>query len=197
LFNSFGVNIAVVTNDEKLVLVKRGEDVLKPNVFNSTVNEGLSRDLDKELNRTVSVYNVGIRGLWEEMGVGADEIEDYKLTSVGFDIRECQYGALGYARLRVTLDDLQKRLVLSKDASFEIGSFETTNETGEKAVHFAIHGIQNSPRALAAFLERKEITITSAGLVCYLLSFLSTGYDIDDLEKAFREPHWRDNSFIV
>jgi len=197
LFNSFGVNVAVVTTDQKLVLVKRGKDVYRPDIFNSSVNEGLSRDLDLESNRTVSIHNVGVRGLWEEIGIEETDIEDYKLTSVGFDKQEYQYGALGYARLNITFDDLRARLPISKDASLEIGSFQISTETGETETRYCVYGIPNSPRDFAAFLESERVTITCSGLVCYLLSFLCNGFSLHDLEKSFREPHWHDNSFIV
>lgn len=194
LFHSFGVNIAVVTSDNQLVMIRRSKNVaVLPGVFNSSVNEGLSRGLDLELDRSVSIQNVGLRGLHEELRVEADEVVEYKLTSIGFSRKWCQYGALGYARLSITFETLTKRLAISKDATFEIDSVQTEGKT-----IYAIYGIENSPRAFAAFLEKNNANITSWGLCCYLLSFLSTGpFTFGDLEKCFREAHWKDTSFVA
>ncbi|MGH9874564.1 MAG: hypothetical protein ACRD9S_19075 [Pyrinomonadaceae bacterium] len=196
LFNSFGINIAVTTSDDRLVIVKRGANVFRPEVFNSSVNEGLSRGLDQEASRSLSIYNVGLRGLLEELGVEAVDVKEYKLTSVGFDRKWCQYGALGYARLNVPFSELRQRLCISKDASFEIGFLQMRGD-GDSKVQYSVYGIPNSPAAFSRFLEDQQVTITSSGLVCYLLSFLSNGYALRDLAKSFREPQWKTRSFIV
>jgi len=192
LFHSFGVNLAVITSDERLIVVQRSESVdILPDVLNSSVDEGLSRDLDVAPDRSVSVKNVGRRGLREELGLDADTIQEYRLTSVGYSRHWCQYGALGHVILEIPWRDVAKALCFSKDASFEIGRADDVGEGTVKAAKYSVFAVPNSPGEFARFLREHGKPMTSWALTCFLTSFLATGWTARQVETAFSSRRWR------
>ncbi|MGW0467991.1 hypothetical protein ACWDX6_22425 [Streptomyces sp. NPDC003027] len=108
---SFGVNIAVVTSDHLLVVSRRSDRVrMAPGVWNSSVNEGLSRHIDSAGRNAPDLYAVARRGMREEMSL---EPHEYTLSLLAFvlDVDKRHWSAHFYARLGdMTGDQLQSRL---------------------------------------------------------------------------------------
>jgi len=192
LYNSLGVNLAVITKDQKLVIVKRGKSVdVLPGIFSSSMNEGISRDLDQETNRGIDIHHLAYRGLKEELGIDKGDIRELCLSSMGFSRKWCQHGILGHALLNIKFDELKKLLPVSKDACFEIES----NPVRSNESLFMIFGVPFRPQAFAEFLKQ-GIPFTSWGLCCFILSFLATDFTHSDLDHAFSDDCWKDTSFI-
>ncbi|MFE9722065.1 hypothetical protein ACFYQ5_00270 [Streptomyces sp. NPDC005794] len=108
---SFGVNIAVVTADDMLVVSRRSDRVrMAPGVWNSSVNEGLSRHIDSSGRSAPDLYAVGRRGMREELSI---EPHEYSLELLAFvlDTDKRHWSAHFYARLKdMSRDGLQTRM---------------------------------------------------------------------------------------
>lgn len=107
---SFAVNVAVVTADDMLVVSQRSDRVrMAPGVWNSSVNEGLSRHIDSSGRNAPDLYAVARRGTREELSL---EPHEYSLTLLAFvlDVERRHWSAHFYARLTdLTREGLQAR----------------------------------------------------------------------------------------
>ncbi|GAA3290651.1 hypothetical protein GCM10020295_05590 [Streptomyces cinereospinus] len=66
----FGVNIAVATADQPLVVSHRADEVRSgPGPWGSSVNEGLSRHTDSAGRNAPDLYDVARRGMREELSL--------------------------------------------------------------------------------------------------------------------------------
>jgi hypothetical protein len=95
---SLGVNIAVVTADDMLVVTQRSDRVrMAPGVWNSSVNEGLSRHIDSSGRNAPDLHAVARRGMREELSLEAHE---YTLTLLAFvlDVDRRAWSGHFYAR---------------------------------------------------------------------------------------------------
>lgn len=108
---SFAVNIAVVTADDMLVVSRRSDRVrMAPGVWNSSVNEGMSRHIDSSGRSAPDLYAVARRGMREELSI---EPHEYSLELLAFvlDIDKRHWSAHFYARLKdLTREGLQTRM---------------------------------------------------------------------------------------
>jgi hypothetical protein len=108
---SFAVNIAVVTADDMLVVSQRSGRVrMAPNVWNSSVNEGMSRHIDSSGRSAPDLYAVARRGMREELSI---EPLEYSLELLAFvlDVEKRHWSAHFYAKLKeLTREDLQARM---------------------------------------------------------------------------------------
>ncbi|MEU9113453.1 hypothetical protein AB0D04_17135 [Streptomyces sp. NPDC048483] len=108
---SFAVNVAVVTADDMLVVTRRSDRVrMAPGVWNSSVNEGLSRHIDSSGRNAPDLYAVARRGMREELSL---EPHESQLTLLAFvlDVERRHWSAHFYARLtELTRDGLQARM---------------------------------------------------------------------------------------
>ena len=108
---SFAVNIAVVTADDMLVVSQRSNRVrMAPGVWNSSVNEGMSRHIDSSGRSAPDLYAVARRGMWEELSI---EPHEYALELLAFvlDVEKRHWSAHFYARLKdLTCEGLQARM---------------------------------------------------------------------------------------
>ena len=198
LFHSFGVNLAVITKDERVIVVKRGQNVdMLPSVLNSSVDEGLSRDLDRDLDRSVSIRGACLRGLWEELGVEESGVEDLQLTSVGYSRSWCQYGALGHARLNVPFKEVAASMCSAKDASFEIGKTDADIESisGPK---YSVYAVRFTPHDFATFVQERRGPFTSWGLSCFVTALLACDdWNKSEVRQAFSGSRWTNLEGIV
>ena len=97
--SSFGTNAAVLTADNFFIFAKRSAQVgSRPNVWSSSANEALSRDLDNRGRSVPNLYDVMRRGIKEELAI--DE-EEYKLEMliVQIEMETHQWGASWLAKL--------------------------------------------------------------------------------------------------
>lgn len=108
--NSFGVNLAVVTSDSYIVLTRRSGTVgSRPGAYNVSVNEGLSRLLDRsDRSDAPDVYRCAIRGAAEELGIELKR-SDISLLSFGVDKQYCQWGLLGMAKANRRAEEILRR----------------------------------------------------------------------------------------
>ncbi|MFC9329152.1 toll/interleukin-1 receptor domain-containing protein [Kitasatospora sp. NPDC057015] len=107
---SFGINVAVVTSDNHLVVSRRSGRVGSlPGLWSSSANEALSRDLDSQGRTPPDLFRVARRGLEEELSIQQHECS-MELMFFGIDVQLQQWGAGFLARLRtVTAAQLQER----------------------------------------------------------------------------------------
>ncbi|MCA1606356.1 MAG: hypothetical protein LC775_12990 [Acidobacteria bacterium] len=107
---SFGVNVAVITKDDRLVITLRSEDLGSGrNQWNSSANEGLSREIDSSGRSEPNLFRVAERGLREELAL---EYGEYDIALLGFavDTERHQWAALFSAELRsLTAPELRER----------------------------------------------------------------------------------------
>ncbi|MGR6971509.1 hypothetical protein ACU639_18310 [Streptomyces cynarae] len=108
---SFAVNVAVVTVDDMLVISQRSDRVrMAPGVWNSSVNEGLSRHIDSSGRSAPDLYAVARRGMREELSL---EPHEYSLDLLAFvlDVDRRHWSGHFYARLKeLRSEDLQARM---------------------------------------------------------------------------------------
>ncbi|MFI8188424.1 hypothetical protein ACIF8T_06430 [Streptomyces sp. NPDC085946] len=109
---SFAVNIAVVTADDMLVVSRRSDRVrMAPGVWNSSVNEGLSRHIDSSGRRGApDLHAVARRGMREELSL---EPHEYTLDLLAFvlDTDRRHWSGHFFARLgTLSSRDLQERM---------------------------------------------------------------------------------------
>ncbi|MFE7273278.1 hypothetical protein [Streptomyces sp. NPDC057623] len=108
---SFAVNIAVVTADDMLVVSQRSDRVrMAPGVWNSSVNEGMSRHIDSSGRSAPDLHAVARRGMREELAL---EPHEYKLELLAFvlDVDKRHWSAHFFARLKeLRSQDLQERI---------------------------------------------------------------------------------------
>ncbi|MFK0252189.1 hypothetical protein [Streptomyces sp. NPDC090445] len=108
---SFGVNVAVVTADHLLAVTRRADSVRTgTGLWNSSVNEGLSRHLDSAGRNAPDLHEVARRGMREELSL---EPHEYTLSLLAFvlDVERRQWSAHFHARLgELTGAGLQERM---------------------------------------------------------------------------------------
>jgi isopentenyldiphosphate isomerase len=108
---SFAVNVAVVTTDDMLVVSQRSNRVrMAPGVWNSSVNEGLSRHIDSSGRSAPNLHAVARRGMREELSL---EPHEYSLDLLAFvlDIDKRHWSGHFYARLKdLSATGLQTRM---------------------------------------------------------------------------------------
>ncbi|MFI5567933.1 hypothetical protein ACIA6T_11345 [Streptomyces sp. NPDC051740] len=95
-----GVNAAVVTADDMLVVTRRGDRVrTAPGVWNSSVNEGLSRHIDSSGRNASDLHAVTRRGMREGLSL---EFHAYSLDLLALvlDVDGRGWGAHFHARLK-------------------------------------------------------------------------------------------------
>ncbi|GGY25672.1 hypothetical protein [Streptomyces omiyaensis] len=107
---SFGVNVAVVTSDDLLVINRRGDGVrTAPGLWNSSVNEGLARPTDSAGRHAPDLHAVARRGMREELSL---EPHEFTLSLLAFvlDVDARMWSAHFYARLTgMTGEELRAR----------------------------------------------------------------------------------------
>jgi hypothetical protein len=105
------VNVAVVTTDGLLVGSQRSDRVrMAPGVWNSSVDEGMSRHIDSSGRNAPDVHAVARRGVREELSL---EPHEYALELLAFalDVDKRHWSAHFCARLKdLTREGLQARM---------------------------------------------------------------------------------------
>lgn len=109
--HSFSTLLTLVTADGYTILVQRGKSLgCRPNTFDVSVAEGLSRSLDRSAtSQAPDIYRCAIRGLAEELGlhVPADfSASDILLLSFAVDTEYCMWGVFGMVKLQKRIDEV-------------------------------------------------------------------------------------------
>jgi hypothetical protein len=123
--SSFGLNIAVVTADQWLVVSRRSTRVgVGKDVWNSSANEGLQRALDSPDGRPPNLFRAAERGLEEELRLRSDQ---YGLDLLAFAVvtSNSQWCSLFLARLRsMTRRQFEENLGRGVQDAWEHQGFE-------------------------------------------------------------------------
>ena len=193
MFAAIPINLAVVTHDKKLVVVRRSENVAEgPGLFNSSVDESILLTEDVNRDGLIDYEMAARRGLYEELGIRSDQVEHVRFTAIGYARRVHQYTAIGHAMLKITYEKLTEQLEVARDASFEVAR----NDDGGLEVYCVDH----TPGGFSAFLTTHlspEKQITSFGLACFLISLRARGWPWQDIEQAFRGRFFKEGKFIA
>lgn len=121
LSNSFGVNILVICEDNKIILVLRNLTEVKKGkgVFNLSIDEGMSKPSDEEIPGVPSVFKCAERGLHEELGLIVPS-EDIKFFSFGVDPLRHEYGILGTVESDLTSNEVVNHFKTRARDRFEV-----------------------------------------------------------------------------
>lgn len=149
LSTAFGINVALVTSDLKVIVIRRGSRVgSMPRAYGTSINEGLNV---ADMTPTgVDVYACGRRGALEELGFDLPK-QAIHFFSLGVDTALAQWGLLGIARTgQVTYNDIVSGRARGAKDKFE----------GDE-----IFSIEFTPQAVAAFVH-EHAPWTPGGLAC-------------------------------
>ncbi|MEU8362666.1 hypothetical protein AB0C27_42280 [Nonomuraea sp. NPDC048882] len=133
--SSFGINVAAITADDQIIFSKRSGQVgTQPNVWNSSANEGLSRNLDSTGTESPDLYKVAERGLKEELGI-ADGDCNLQLLGITLDVRLHHWGCIFSGRLKYTAEEwLEKTSQGAAKDRYEHHSHELVEFTPESVL---------------------------------------------------------------
>jgi hypothetical protein len=139
---SFAVNIAVVTADDMLVVSQRSDRVrMAPGVWNSSVNEGLSRHIDSSGRNAPDLHAVARRGMREELSL---EPHEYSLELLAFVLDTGKRHWSGHFHARLTelrCSDLQARM---------------SRGVADRWEHQTIEYVPFRPAAVAKYMLRED-----------------------------------------
>ena len=188
LLHAVGLNATLVTDDGKLLLVRRspradsGRDG-----WHVSVNEGM-QNIDRNIAGRLDPHLGLVRGVYEELGLRITP-NDVRFHTAMFDMRRYQFGMLGHIDLRgtgITAADavLARKLGLSKDkfenSRLEIIPWRFTdvmiklNEPNWVAhgwlnlLHSAIASFTPHSNALYALMGETTLSRSSSGKVAVL-----------------------------
>lgn len=174
LSSSFGVNVVVITADNKLIVSTRSELVgSRPLELSVSANEGLSRGVDDAGGNPPNLYACAYRALKEELGIRRDEVDGFSLLGFHIDLRLHQWGCHGVARLKsLTFDDVRGRFTRAPKDTFE---------------HIDIDGPDFSPLSVAEYvLNPKRSNLWTAGApACFYYSLVFT-YGLKNVEDSIK-----------
>lgn len=107
----FGVGLSLVTSDGYIIFAQREGNVgVRPSYFMTSVEEGLSRPLDRSTaSDAPGVYRCACRGLAEELGLmeNADfSLSDILFLSLGLDTEYYMCGLRGFMKITKTAHDI-------------------------------------------------------------------------------------------
>lgn len=109
--HSFGIYLAVLTSDGKVLLTDRSMGVgSRPGEYNVSVCEGLSKIDAHTQTEVPDVYRCAERGLAEELGLRTREdweAEQMCFLSFGVDSWYAQWGVLGMVKVQRTAQDIE------------------------------------------------------------------------------------------
>lgn len=95
---SFGVNLTIVTDDEYLIITRRGETGVSHyhGAYAVPVMESVNPKLDRDVNQQLDIFETARRGLHEEFGIHDVAKESIKLFTLQVDTRHYLYGFTGF-----------------------------------------------------------------------------------------------------
>lgn len=170
LANGFGVTLAVLTKDRKLILSRRDDSVgVRAGAFDTTVVEGVHPNLDRASNTPgPDLYRTAIRGAQEEAGIELLE-ENISFLGFGVDMEYYQWNMIGIARVSETAER-----VLEIRRRGTGGKWETKK----------FNSIESDPRIVLTYL--KQVKIWSCGLATIYFALINE-YGKQKVDSAVRE----------
>jgi hypothetical protein len=147
--NVLGIVVALVTSDQRLVIVRRPQDIGGlQGVFNIAINEGVHPYLDKaDDGVTPNVYRAVIRGAVEELGVEITP-DDIDLFGFGVDVSVHEWAFLGVAHCIDTYSQLLNRRRMLAPDKWESIKLTAVPFDPQSVVKFVLEHQPWSPGAL-------------------------------------------------
>lgn len=146
--SSFGLNVALVTADDWLVVSHRGHDVaVGRNQWNASANEGLQRDLD---GPQPNLFHAAARGVQEELRLDPDQ---YDLRMLAFVVVTSlsQWCGLFLARLHeMTRQDFEDNAGRGIADGWEHSRFDYVRFTPEETIGYLVREDRRDSWAPAA-----------------------------------------------
>lgn len=101
----FGIGLSLITQDGYILFAQRGRDLgVRPGHFMTSVEEGLSRPLDRStISDAPDVYRCACRGLFEELGLIENkdfQVSDILFLSLGLDTEYYMCGLRGLLKIQ-------------------------------------------------------------------------------------------------
>ncbi len=156
--NSFGVNLAVVTSDQKLVVTRRSANVENwGKLLHVSMNEGLNREEDSENYAegrfTPDLYGCAVRGVDEELGIAIDR-EQVRLLSFGVVASASEWCVLGVTHITESFDQVVETANRrAKDRGFEIQDIMSVGFTPADVLGCIAAHKQWSPQTIPCFYQ--------------------------------------------
>jgi hypothetical protein len=109
----FGIGLSLLTADGYILFAQRGENLgVQPGYFMTSVEEGLSRPLDRStVSDAPDVYRCACRGLSEELGLIENSdfsVSDILFLALGLDTEYYMCGLRGLMRSQKTANEIMK-----------------------------------------------------------------------------------------
>ena len=149
LATGLGVNLAVMTKDEKVLFAKRDESVrCRAGELDGSIAEGVDLIQDHAINRPgPDFYRTAARGIEEELGVEISQ-SDIKFLGFGVDMDYYQWNVLGVVYVDKTANEILKDLTRGAKGKWE---------------NREVQPVDSDPRTVFEYLKGKKIW--STGLV--------------------------------
>lgn len=149
--STFGVAVAVITADDKLVWLRRSRaGAVNPGTLTCTTAEGMNRDDVR--SGLPDPFLCAARGLTEELGLrlSSPELAQVKLTALTLNLDWWEWNLIGHIDLgAVTTHDLD---------SHAIRQYFATARPKDKWETAAPEFVHFNPKAVAAFIEEHPVT---------------------------------------
>ncbi|NUM45498.1 MAG: hypothetical protein HUU38_12410 [Anaerolineales bacterium] len=125
LSNGFGIALAVITKDKKLILTRRNTNIgVRPGQLDSSVVEGIQPILDRSNTyKGPDLYRTAIRGAQEELGIQLLQ-EDIHFLGFGLDTEYYQWGLLGIAYCSETIEQIREIRTRGIGGKWEVNQIE-------------------------------------------------------------------------
>lgn len=148
--HSFSILLTVLSNDGHAILVQRGKALgCRPNVFDVSIAEGLSRTLDRgAASQAPNVYRCAVRGLAEELGMqtpGDFSASDIHLLSFAVDTEYAMWGLFGMVKLQKSTEEILQNVRRGVQDRFENKRIFSVPFTPEEICSFVFEHQPFSP----------------------------------------------------
>lgn len=154
----FGVQLAVVTSDSRLVIPLRGNTAIAPGTVSPSVAEGALPSADIGPAGQYLPHLTALRGLREELGIADEPFINW--LSFGVNPITAQYGLVGLTHVDATFDEVSELFQLN------IVKDQWENST--------LSGVQFTPEGFAQFVEqRPELEWSPFALIAFTHALLA------------------------
>lgn len=175
---TFGVSLAVITHDDRMVFVNRGQlTAVNSGTVVCGVVEGMDeRDLSSEGNP--DPYMTAYRGLKEELGIelSTEQYDAVKLNAFILNIDYYEWGMIGIA-------DFRDRRYSEFTSAFLIEQWKL----GKGKDKYEVNGFDSvdfEPKAVAKYIEEKKSKIVNYAFVATIYALLND-FSRNQVDSAF------------
>ena len=142
----FGIGLSLLTSDGYILFAQRERNLgVRPSYFMTSVEEGLSRPLDRStISDAPDVYRCACRGLFEELGLIENSdfsVSDILFLSLGLDTEYYMCGLRGFMKSPKTAHEIMKNWQIGVKDKMENKKFFAIPFTVEDVCAFVFsHG---------------------------------------------------------